>query len=318
MRKYIFGPVPSRRLGMSLGIDIVPAKVCSLDCVYCEVGKTTNLSIERDIFFNVQELFAEIEDYFNHHPDPDYITFSGSGEPTLNAKINDILAFIKDKRPHVPVAILTNGTLLSHQIVRSSIMAADLVLPSLDAATEKTFKRINRPHKSIDLKSHIQGLIDFRQEYSGMIYLEVFILPGYNDNIVDLLALKDVLSKINPEEIHLNTLDRPGLLPSLRSATREELERIRELWAMENIVIISSPQGRTNLTTQGDDALTTIMETISRRPCTLEDLTQLLGMHVNEVNKYLRILEEKKQIETFSQDRGIFYKKSLNTQDTPS
>ena len=318
MRKHIFGPVPSRRLGMSLGIDIVPAKICSLDCVYCEVGQTTNLTVKRETFFDLQGLFAELEEYFSLHPDPDYITFSGSGEPTLNTHIEDILTFIKDKKPQVPVAILTNGTLLPDKAVRSSILAADLVLPSLDAATEKTFKRMNRPHKSLDLKSHIQGLIDFRQEYSGLIYLEVFILPGYNDNIVDLQALKDALLKINPDEIHLNTLDRPGLLPSLRSATREELERIRELWAMENIVIISSPQGWTNITTQGDDALTTILETISRRPCTLEDLRQLLGMHVNEVNKYLRILEEKKQIETFSQDRGIFYKKSLTTQSTLS
>lgn len=307
MRKYIFGPVPSRRLGISLGIDIVPFKICTLDCVYCEVGKTTDLIVQGQTFFDKQDLFAELEDYFQTQPDPDYITFSGSGEPTLNSDLKSILTFIKKKKPQIPVALLTNGTLLSNPKIRASILDADLILPSLDAATATTFKKINRPHPDLDLKKHIQGLVDLQKEYPGKIHLEIFILPGYNDNLNDLKALKEAILSINPDEIHLNTLDRPGLVKTLRSASTEELQQIKDFWGLDNISIISKAQGLTHEVVLNNDVLNTILATISRRPCTLEDLQQTLGLHINEINKYLRILENDKKIETHIQKRGIFY-----------
>jgi len=183
MYKYIFGPVPSRRLGMSLGIDLVPKKVCSLDCVYCEVGKTTQLTLERKEYLKAGKIKEELTHYFNNNPDPDFLTFSGSGEPTLNISIGDILQFVKQIRPHIPVAVLTNGTLLFDQTVRNALKEADVVLPSLDAATEDAFRKINRPPDSLKIDSYIQGLIDFRKEYKGKIWLEIFILPGYNDSV---------------------------------------------------------------------------------------------------------------------------------------
>ena len=160
MYKFLFGPVPSRRLGMSLGVDLVPKKVCSLDCVYCEVGKTTKLTLDRKEYIKLEKVKEELTHYFNHYPDPDYITFSGSGEPTLNIYIGEILQFIKQNRPEIPVAVLTNGTLLYDKNVREAIINADVVLPSLDAATEDTFKKINRPTKDLSFDKYIQGLIE--------------------------------------------------------------------------------------------------------------------------------------------------------------
>ena len=307
MYKYLFGPVPSRRLGMSLGVDLVPKKVCSLDCVYCEVGKTTKLTLERKEYIKAEKVKEELLNYFNNNPDPDYITFSGSGEPTLNIYMDEILGFIKDKKPDVPVAVLTNGTLFYDDNVRETLLKADLVLPSLDAATEEVFKKINRPAKDLTARKCIQGLIDFRKDFKGRIWLEIFILPGYNDSDSELAELKKALVKIKPDSIQLNTLDRPGTVSNLRGATRTELQRVAEFWKLDNVEIIAAAPERKNMQAYRSDTETAIVETIARRPCTLDDLTKILGKHVNEVNKYLDVLEAEGKIETVEQERGVFY-----------
>jgi len=305
--KYLFGPVPSRRLGMSLGVDLVPRKVCSLDCVYCEVGKTTKLTLERKEYILFNRVIKELSHYFENNPDPDYITFSGSGEPTLNSRIGDVLKFIKQNKPAVPIAILTNGTLLSDPKVREEIKKADVVLPSLDAATTTIFNKINRPVPEIDIKKYIQGLIDFRKEFNGKIWLEIFILPEYNFEETELKKLEQKITKINPDSIQLNTLDRPGTVANLHSATRKDLEELVSLWNFKNIEIISAASQRKNIQSYRSDAETAILETISRRPCTIEDLMNILGIHISEINKYLDVLEEEKRIETVRQERGVFY-----------
>ena len=307
MYKYLFGPVPSRRLGMSLGVDLVPRKVCSLDCVYCEVGKTTKLTLERKEYILYNKVVEELTHYFTNNPDPDYITFSGSGEPTLNSRIGDVLQFIKQNKPKIPIAILTNGTLLCDPEVREEIKQADVVLPSLDAATSPIFNKINRPAPKIDLNKCIQGLIDFRKEFSGKIWLEIFILPDYNFKKTELEKLEQTITKINPDSIQLNSLDRPGTVGNLHSATRKELEKIKNLWNFKNMEIISAAKQRKNIKSYRSDAETAIFETISRRPCTIEDLMEILGLHISEINKYLDVLEEENKIETIQQQRGIFY-----------
>ena len=307
MYKTLFGPVPSRRLGMSLGVDLVPRKVCSLDCVYCEVGQTTELTVERKEYISFDDVVAELEDFFAHHPDPDYITFSGSGEPTLNSRIGDVLRFIKRIRPHIPVAVLTNGTLLHDPGVRRELLAADVVLPSLDGATEPAFRRINRPAKALDVESYIQGLVDFRKEFSGKIWLEGFILPGFNDGKEDLDALKSAFEMIRPDSIQVNTLDRPGTIPGLRAATTEELERIVTGWDLDHVEIIAAAPERKKVQSYREDAETAILETIARRPCTLEDLEKILGMHVSEINKYLDVLQSEGRIIPVRRERGVFY-----------
>lgn len=307
MYKYLFGPVPSRRLGMSLGVDLVPKKVCSLNCIYCEVGKTTKLTLDKKEYIKFDKVKEELINYFNNNPDPDYITFSGSGEPTLNLRIGEILQFIKHNRPAIPVAVLTNGTLFYDKNVREAIINADVVLPSLDAATENVFRKINRPHKKLTIDKYIQGLIDFKKEFKGKIWLETFILPNYNDNDNELTELKKAILKIKPDSVQLNTLDRPGIISNLRGATRDELQRVSDYWELDYVKIIADFPERKNIQSYRNDIETAIMETIIRRPCTLDDLTKILGIHINEVNKYLDVLDTEEKIETVEQERGVFY-----------
>ncbi|MFA7115911.1 MAG: radical SAM protein [Bacteroidales bacterium] len=307
MYKYVFGPVPSRRLGMSLGVDLVPKKVCSNDCVYCEVGSTTCLTTKRKEYVPIKKIIEELEDYFSKSPDPDYFTFSGYGEPTLNSGIGKILNYIKEKRPNIPVAVITNGSIFSNPSVREDLMNADVVLPSLDAATQKAFEKINRPAADIKIDEYVQGLVDFRKDFKNKIWLEIFILPGYNDAHEELVALKKAIDRIKPDSIQLNTLDRPGTVEGLRPATRAELQSIVKFWGLDNCQIISAATTRKNVISYRTDIETAIMETISRRPCTLDDLSAILGMHVNELNKYLDVLDSEHKVITIREERGLFY-----------
>ena len=186
MYQYLFGPVPSRRLGISLGIDLVPMKTCSLNCIYCECGSTTNLTLARREYVPLAEVKAEFLHYMSNHPKPDYITFSGSGEPTLNSFIGEAIHFIGSHETGIPVAVLTNGTLLFDSQVRDELKPASVVMPSLDAATDKVFVKINRPHPRLPVERMIDGLVQFRKEFQGQIWLEIFIVPGINDTEPEL------------------------------------------------------------------------------------------------------------------------------------
>ncbi|MCH7657202.1 MAG: radical SAM protein [Bacteroidetes bacterium] len=307
MYKYLFGPVPSRRLGMSLGIDLVPHKVCSLNCIYCECGPTTRLTIERKEYVPYNEVIEELKNHLGNNPAPDYITFSGSGEPTLNSRIGDILKFIKQNYPDIPVAVLTNGTLLNNKQVRTEILDADLVLPSLDVASDLFFRKINRPFHSLNIEDYINGLCEFRKEYQGKIWLEVLIIPGYNDSKQDLNLLKETFKKIQPESIQLNTLDRPGVVPGIKVAGKEELEQIADFWKLDNVEIIAAAPSRKEIKSFRDDIESAILETIFRRPCTIDDLAKILGLHIDEINKYLDVLEADNKIKSVQQERGVFY-----------
>jgi wyosine [tRNA(Phe)-imidazoG37] synthetase (radical SAM superfamily) len=306
----LFGPVPSRRLGISLGIDLVPMKTCTLNCIYCECGKTSHLTLERKEYVSFEAVKKELTHYLAHHAQPDYITFSGSGEPTLHSKIGDVIRFLKDRVPDVPVAVLTNSTLFSQKQVRSDIENATVVIPSLDAATEKIFNKINRPSPLLHVDKIIDGLIRFRKEYTGKIWLEIFIIPGMNDTITELTALKRVIGKIRPDQVHLNTLDRPGSISTIRTATREELERVLNVFQMENAAIVADPPEQKALLAYRNDTEAAILGTIARRPCTSKDLSEILGLQVKEVNTYLKSLESSNKIKGIKQKRGVFYQLS--------
>lgn len=304
---YLFGPVPSRRLGVSLGVDLVPHKVCTLDCVYCECGATTKLTVKRDEYVPFDGVIAELDHYLANHPLPDYITFSGAGEPTLNSRIGDVISHLKTNYPSIPMAVLTNGSLFNDGEVRSELLGASLVLPSLDAASLSPFARINRPHPSLDVKRHIQGLIDFRKEFSGTIWLEVLILPGLNDDPDSLESIRQALIQIQPDRIQLNTLDRPGAVADLSPVTPQFLEKLVKAWDLPGLEIIAAVSKRKETQSYREDVEEAIFETISRRPCTLDDLNRILNLHSNETNKYLSTLETSGRIETVTMERGLFY-----------
>ena len=307
MYKHLFGPVPSRRLGMSLGIDLIPHKICSLNCVYCECGATTNLTHERREYVPVDEIYTELKDFFQHNPDPDYLTFSGAGEPTLHSHIGEVIDFLKELRPAIPVAVLSNGTLFGEPGLRKELMRADLVLPSLDAATDEALRKINRPRRELKASAYIDGLVDFSLEFKGEIWLEIFLLPGYNDDLKNLEALKEAAMRIKPGRIQLNTLDRPGTVAGLHPLPMNRLKEISAYFGMDQVEIIAPPQERQEVKSYRSDLEGAILETIARRPCTLTDLEKILGLHLNEINKYLGVLEEAGKIETKIQERGTFY-----------
>ncbi|WP_321298193.1 radical SAM protein [Marinifilum fragile] len=306
MYKYLFGPIPSRRLGMSLGVDLVPKKVCSIDCVYCEVGRTTQLSVQPEDYISADKIKEELNHYLEHNQAPDYVTITASGEPTLNANLEEIIAFVKQNEANIPVCVITNGTLLHDKKVREALNKADLILPSLDAATEPVFRKINRPHKEINFEAYIQGMIDFSAEFKGEIWLEVFILPNYNDSKEELLALKEIILKIKPDIVQLNTLDRPGTVANLRGATQDELKAVMDLWQLDNVRIIAKAKQSTQ-TQFRSDTETAIKETISRRPCTVEDLITMLGLCEEEIDRCLGNLSSLKGFEKVEQERGVFY-----------
>jgi len=307
MYKHLFGPVPSRRLGMSLGIDLIPKKVCSLDCVYCEVGKTTKLTLDRMEYVKYSQVIAELKQFMSNDPKIDYITFSGSGEPTLNSRIGDVINYIRKEYPDVKIAVLTNGTLLFDQKLRTELLQADVILPSLDAASQSAFEKINRPDSNLKIETYIQSLIDLRKEYKGNIWLEIFLLKGYNDSKDELDLLKNAILKINPDSIQLNTLDRPGTVAGLIPLSKNELQEIIDYWNLPHVEIIASAQERTSVESYSGDIENAILVTIARRPCTLNDLHRFLGIHVNEINKYLGTLEVNNKIKTVNLERGVFY-----------
>ena len=305
---HIFGPVPSRRLGLSLGVDLVRHKTCTLDCIYCECGPTTNLTLKRAAYVPFDEVKAELAHYFKNHPDPDYVTFSGSGEPTLSPDIGRIIDFIKEKKAKIRVAVLTNATLLSDPAVRKDLNRADLVMPSLDAVTPRTFEKINRPAGQIDILQVIEGLKAFAGSFQGELWLEVFILPGINDAKEELETLGEIIRDINPARVQLNTLDRPVAVAGLKPASKHDLDRVAGIIDAANVEIIARVKNlasKDHIRDEETEAM--IMETIHRRPCTIDDLTAALNLEKEKLKILIKRLILEDKIESVQQERGIFY-----------
>lgn len=235
--KYIFGPVPSRRLGLSLGVDIIPIKTCTLDCIYCQVGKTTCKTIERKEYVSPEKVLAELKEVLQIGKKIDYITLSGNGEPTLNSKLGEIIKGIK-KLTALPVAVITNGTLLTDKNVREELLSADLVMPSLDAATQEIFEKIDRPHPLLKIENVIEGLMEFKKIYSGKFWLEIMLVKGINDNQNELNALKKAVKKIEPDRIQLNTPVRPTCEKELQILSAKELLAIKEFFGNKCEILV--------------------------------------------------------------------------------
>ncbi|MCA1792751.1 MAG: radical SAM protein [Desulfotignum sp.] len=304
--RHLFGPVLSRRLGISLGVDLVTHKICSMNCVYCECGETTVLTNERRQYVSCEDVCRELDHYWAYNDDPDYITFSGSGEPTLNIGLGQVIAHITKKKPGIQVAVLTNATLMGDPGVRAELALADLVVPSVDAVSPETFYRINRPCTSIQPADMIEGIADFRKQFSGDVWLEIFVLPGINDTPKELALLKTAIQKIQPHRVQLNTLDRPGTVSTLRPATPQELERVIHILDEHNVEIIARA-GTGTKKRQTQDPEAAILETIHRRPCTREDLAAVLGLHKQEVDRLLADLTAKGCITSRQEARGKFF-----------
>jgi len=279
--RYIFGPAPSRRLGVSLGLDLVPPKTCTLDCLYCEVGRTTVKTVERFDHAMAGDLLEELERYLNSScPELDYITLAGSGEPTLNKEIGRIIQGIKEMTP-VKVAVLTNGSLLDRKEVRSDLARADLVIPSLDAARVETFRQLNRPHQALDLGKIINGLIEFRREFQGRFWLEILLVKGFNNQEEELAALKEAAVRIRPDRMQVNTVFRPPAEAVAQPISREELERVTQFFGPAAEAV--NEFQKTPLKIERAEAENEILNLVGRRPCSAEDLSLVLALPSSQV-----------------------------------
>lgn len=304
--KYLFGPVPSRRLGVSLGVDLIPYKTCSYNCIYCESGRTTKLTNKRAEYIPIKDILEELKHFLQSNPQLDYITFSGSGEPTLNSGIGEVIRFIKTEYPQYKLALLTNGSLMNDSKLQQDLLPIDLILPSLDAVESDVFKKINQPHPGIQLDQVITGLAEFRKMFQGEMLLEVFISPGVNDGPEHLQTLKEKIHLIQPDKVQLNSLDRPGIEDWVQPATHDQLKIIADFlqWPTE---IIAKTKDRRTSQAYHTDTESGIIELIKRRPCTLEDLSETLGLHINEINKYIETLLKSQRIFSKKMERGTFF-----------
>ncbi len=304
-KKYLFGPVPSRRLGRSLGVDIVPFKTCTLDCIYCQLGKTSEKTMERKDYVPVEAVLDELKQQLAEGLKADFITISGSGEPTLNARLGQIIDEIK-KITDIPVAILTNGTLLTDKSVRADCVRADVVAPSLDAGDEQTFKKINRPHRDISIEKLINGLCAFRKEFSGQMWLEVFLIEGVNTDNDQITKIKGIIQRIRPDKVQLNTAVRPTAEAGVK---RLDAEMLRAIAAQlgngcEIIADFMSLYSGKHIEGRAKD----VLSMLRRRPCSLNDIASGLGIGRDTALKYVTRFQQQGVVGSIEKDGITFFK----------
>ncbi len=305
MTQYVFGPVPSRRLGRSLGVDLVPFKTCTLNCVYCQLGRTAEPTLERRSYVPVDEVLRQLQAALERGPQPDHITLSGSGEPTLNRDLGEVIRRAR-AMSGIPIALLTNGTLLGDETVAAQAALADLVLPSLDAGDQAQFQRINRPAPGLSFEAFVEGLIRFRERFPGQLWLEVLLLAGITDQQEEVLKIKHWSDRIRPDRIQLNTSVRPPAEQLARPVPFETLERLASLFCPKAEVI--APRQVWSETASAGAQRKSILETLRRRPCTVEDLSSGLGLHPEETQKELDRLQEEGAVESLLTAGRTYYR----------
>ncbi|OGP50384.1 MAG: hypothetical protein A2Y79_11725 [Deltaproteobacteria bacterium RBG_13_43_22] len=304
--KTIFGPVPSRRLGFSLGVDIIPYKTCSFDCIYCELGKTDSKTIEPVEVIHPETVLTELERVLSASPlTLDFVTVSGSGEPTLHPLLGVIIQEIK-KMVSVPVALLTNGSLLFKDEVLERVQAADVVLPSLDAPDRDVFQTVNRPHPSLTFDQLIDGLIKLGKSKGPRIWLEVLLLRGINDTPKQIETFGQYIKKINPEKIHLNTVIRPPVENYAAPLSDERMNEIQKNWGPRAEIISVPAQDKVQSKSGLQESK--ICDLVARRPCTAEDIAQCLGLSIEETVPLINRLIQAKKITHELFNRQGFYR----------
>lgn len=300
---YIFGPVPSRRLGLSLGVDLVPHKTCTFDCLYCEVGGTTDRTITASPLAPVNDILNQLDGKLAQCA-PDVITLAGSGEPTLHSEIHHIISGIRELTD-TPIVILTNGSLFWDQDVRERVLGADLIMPTLSSAVSRTFQTIHRPHGDLTLDRVVNGLKRLRSEFDGLIYLEVILLSGINDTDEEVGALKPLILEIQPEKIQLNTVVRPPADPCAKALDSTRLEEIKLFLGerAEIVVDIGAEKGATAPDTKNGG----LLEMVRRRPLRVKDMANSLGLSIDEVESMVKGLVVKGYLRRQDHAGDVFY-----------
>jgi wyosine [tRNA(Phe)-imidazoG37] synthetase (radical SAM superfamily) len=280
-----------------------------LDCIYCQLGRTPKKTVRSGEHFSYSSVLAQINKALTSGQKIDHITFSGSGEPTLNANLGKLIREIK-KITDIPVAVLTNATLLTAPRVRKALQPADLVIPSLDAATQEEFIQVNRPHVSLKIDQVILGLKKFRQEFKGQIWLEIMLVKGKNDSSEHIKKLKSAVEEIQPDKIQLNTVIRPPAEKFACALSLRELERIKKILG-NNCEIIADFSKR-DQSPQRKNLEDRILSIIQRRPVTLLDISTSIGKNEEEISKYLNALIQKGFISRITHKGRTYYEPKIS------
>ncbi|MGL5721284.1 MAG: radical SAM protein [Brevinema sp.] len=314
MYRYLYGPIPSRRLGVSLGIDPIPHKTCPLNCIYCECGATTVYTRERKEYVPASEILDEIRQFLTLNPAPDYITFSGSGEPTLHSGLGEMIRTIKTEYPHVNVAVLTNSVMLNDPSLPQELMAADLVAPSLDAVTQTAFKKIDVPLPGLDASQIPQHLQDFARNFLAQkdkqLWVEIFVVDGINNVPSEISEFARVLSDMPYSRIQLNRLDRVGTVKTLIPTSMEQMYLMQEALleaGLHDVEIVGKCKKREEIRKYHHTLEEAILENLARRSHSLEDLMDLTSLTSEEIGGYLDLLATEKKLEVKIIDRKIVY-----------
>lgn len=306
--RYLYGPVPSRRLGRSLGVDLVPRKVCTYDCVYCQVGKTTERTLQRKEYIPTGEVLEEVKNFLSKGgASIDHFSLSGSGEPTLNSQIGSVIKGMKGMSP-IPVAVLTNGSLLYLEEVRDDLRQADIILPSLDAVSKEVFTRINRPHKGISVEKVIEGLVEFRKVYQGQIWLEILFCKGINDGENERRQMKRAVDRIQPDRIHINTVIRPPTERWAAPLNSEEMEEIQAFLGEKASII--SEFDRHPLSLPEMNVKEEIFRILERRPLSFIDLSERMAIPKKELEATIQPMVEEGKIKTRRFGDSVYYEVS--------
>ncbi|MHA1784739.1 MAG: radical SAM protein [Candidatus Helarchaeota archaeon] len=304
--KHVFGPVPSRRLGSSLGIDPIPSKTCNFGCVYCQLGATTNKTNDRKSFFPPDEILNEIKEALDNTSQKiDFITVLASGEPLLYLDIGYLIKEIK-KISELPTCLITNGALIAEKSVQDEILEFDVLMPTLDAGNEKTFLKINRPHYKVKFEKMIEGFISFRMKYSGQIWMEVMLIKDVNDTPIELQQIKEKLNFIKPDRVYINVPIRPPAEPWVKIPSEESLKLAKDiLGAYKNISEIESGEFSLHSSNFEDE----LLSIIRRHPLRDEQIIETFSnLTIEQIHENLKKLESNNKIQKINYQGRIFYK----------
>jgi wyosine [tRNA(Phe)-imidazoG37] synthetase (radical SAM superfamily) len=304
---FVYGPVPSRRLGFSLGVDILPFKTCTLDCVYCQLGPSSRTTARRRAFFDPKAVLGQVRKALASGARIDHITFSGSGEPTLNSSLGEIIRGIKEMTD-IPVVVLTNGTLLHRRDVRRELREADVVIPNLDAATPGLFARVNRPDKALRLDRMFEGLAAFRREFKGEIWLEVMLVAGVNDAPTHVRRLRKIIDAIGADKVQLNTVVRPPAERTARPLSENRMKAIGKALGPTCEITVTFPKKAQPPSRAGLER--SILAIVRRRPVTASDIAVSLGRNPAQIAEALASLVSAGRITNVKHGGNTYYELS--------
>lgn len=309
--KYIYGPIPSRRLGKSLGISPISKKICNLSCVYCQLGLTDKMTNNSVYEYDYLKIISELKEVLNSTSDIDCITIVGEGEPTLYLKLEVLIDEIK-KITDKPIAVITNGTRFTEKEVYQTLLKADIVLPSIDGYDEISFKKINRPHKNLKYDDIINSLIEFSNEYRGQIWLETMVCKDYNDSEEALKLLKELADKIKLSRYYLNSPVRPPALKSVKTADHQKLEEMAKELDAINIDALADPKFYSHI----KDNLSAILSIIRRHPMNQFEIKAFLDSRGEENTfKIFYSLKNNQKIETIKYKGYDTYRYKMGEED---